>query len=138
NQDEWTDQNYEDLKNVLSDFIPIIKFSKITSEDFHHKVRPYKAIIPDNIYEDAITYYLVEQLKLYNHIIMPNIIRPNLATIIANWIDRKDSTVLSPNYKCKFKLIYLMSLDGLNNVTFYNKCNGQGPFVVLIRVQSKK
>ena len=31
-----------------------------------------------------------------------------------------------------------MSRDGLNNVTFYSKCNGQGPFVVLVRVQSKK
>ncbi|PKK56411.1 hypothetical protein RhiirC2_858610 [Rhizophagus irregularis] len=31
-----------------------------------------------------------------------------------------------------------MSRDGFNNVTFYNKCNRQGPFVVLIRVQSKK
>src|SRR5436309_11735235 len=31
-----------------------------------------------------------------------------------------------------------MNNDGLNNVAFYNKCNGQGPFIVLIKVQSKK
>ena len=31
-----------------------------------------------------------------------------------------------------------MSHDGLNNETFYSKCNGKGPFVVLVRVQSKK
>ncbi|PKB99448.1 hypothetical protein RhiirA5_505708 [Rhizophagus irregularis] len=31
-----------------------------------------------------------------------------------------------------------MSRDGFDYRTFYNKCNGQGPFVVLIRVQSKK
>src|SRR5438876_9387838 len=69
---------------------------------------------------------------------MPNIINPNIANIIANWIDRNDSTVLSPNNKTKFNLIYSMNRDGLNNVTFYSKCNGQGPFVVLVRVQSKK
>ena len=66
NQNEWTDKNYEDLKNTLSNFIPLIKFLKITSEDFHHKVRPYKSIIPSNIYEEVMTYYLVEQPKLYN------------------------------------------------------------------------
>src|SRR2546429_6628360 len=65
NQNEWTDKNYENLKNTLSDFIPLIKFLKITSEDFHHKVRPYKAIIPVNIYEETMTYYLVVQPKLY-------------------------------------------------------------------------
>ncbi|RGB30040.1 hypothetical protein C1646_712199 [Rhizophagus diaphanus] len=31
-----------------------------------------------------------------------------------------------------------MSRDGFNNKTFYNKCNGQGPFVILIRIKSKK
>ncbi|RIA83949.1 hypothetical protein C1645_785233 [Glomus cerebriforme] len=31
-----------------------------------------------------------------------------------------------------------MSRDGFNPEVFFNKCNGQGPFVVLIRVQSKK
>ena len=30
NRDEWTDKNYEDLKNTLSDFIPLIKFLDIT------------------------------------------------------------------------------------------------------------
>ena len=142
NQNEWTDKNYEDLKNTLSDFIPLIKFLKITSEDFHHKVRPYKAVIPSNIYEETMTYYLVEQPKQYINLltlrIESNIINQNIANIIANWIDRNDSAVFSPNNKYKFNLIYSMSRDGLNNVTFYSKCNGQGPFVVLVRVQSKK
>jgi hypothetical protein len=92
-----------------------------------------------------MTYYLVElyeervseREKQYD-IITSNIIGPNIANIIANWIDRNDSAVLSPNNKYKFNSIYSMSRDGLNNVTFYSKCNGQGPFVVLVRVQSKK
>src|ERR1043165_4716366 len=57
NRDEWTDKNYEDLKNTLSDFIPLVNFLKVTSEDFHRKIRPYKAIIPSNIYEDIMAYY---------------------------------------------------------------------------------
>jgi hypothetical protein len=45
NRDNWTDNNYEHLKKVLSDFIPFIKFSEINSKDFYHKVQPYKSII---------------------------------------------------------------------------------------------
>src|SRR4051812_40024 len=141
NHDEWTDKNYEDLENMLSDFIPLIKFLNITSEDFYHKVRPYKAIIPNEIYEKVMEYYLIEQPKLYKHIVIPQIeskiIKPKHATIISNWIDRNDS-VLSPKNKYKFNLMYSMSRDGFNRTLFYDKCNDKGPFVVLIRVKSKE
>ncbi|RIA90651.1 hypothetical protein C1645_805625 [Glomus cerebriforme] len=67
NKDMWTEKNYEDLKNTLSDFIPLIKFININSDDFYDKVRPYEAIIPNNIYEEAMIYYLVKQPELYGH-----------------------------------------------------------------------
>ena len=126
NRDEWTDKNYDDLKNTLSDFIPLIKFLRITSEDFHIKVRPYKSIIPNNIYEDTMTYYLVEQPKLLREkeekieseerekqykciIITPNIMKPTIANIIANWIEKRDDVMLSHDERdpiYKFNLIY--------------------------------
>ena len=88
NRDEWTDKNYEDLKNTLSDFIPLIKFLNITSEDFYCKVRPYKAIIPNDIYEKIMEFYLIERPKLYSHLVIPkiesNIIKSKHATIISN------------------------------------------------------
>jgi hypothetical protein len=68
NRNEWTDKNYEDLKNTLSNFIPLIKFIEINSEDFYYKVRPYKTIIPNYIYEEITEYYLVERPKLYLYI----------------------------------------------------------------------
>ncbi|EXX75174.1 BTB/POZ protein [Rhizophagus irregularis DAOM 181602=DAOM 197198] len=68
NLNDWTDKNYEDLKNILSKFIPLIKFLEINSKDFYHKVRPYKFIIPNDIYEEITEYYLVEWPKLYSYI----------------------------------------------------------------------
>ena len=73
NQNEWTDKNYEDLKNTLSIFIPLIKFINITSDDFYDKVQPYEAIIPTNIYDEIMAYYLIEQPKLYSHIVVTQI-----------------------------------------------------------------
>ena len=64
---DW--QNYEDLKNTLSDYIQLIKFLKIASEDFHDKVRPYKAIIPSNIFEEIMMYYILLFLILSNKIL---------------------------------------------------------------------
>src|SRR6266498_459629 len=46
NGDNWIDKNHEDLKNTLSNFIPLVKFLEITSDDFYDKVRPYEQIIP--------------------------------------------------------------------------------------------
>src|ERR1044072_7970902 len=43
NQDrtKWNDKNYDALKKTLSNFIPLIRFSIISSTDFFDKVRPY-------------------------------------------------------------------------------------------------
>ncbi len=136
NRDKWTNENYEDLKNTLKNFIPLIRFYNISPDDFYDKVRPYERIIPNNLYEKIIEYYLVEQPKFLNH--ESEIIKPRLATILVNWIDRFDSKVLSFNNKYKFNLIYKKSQDGFDCTIFNNKCNGQGPFVVLVKVQSKK
>ncbi|RIA93828.1 hypothetical protein C1645_735269 [Glomus cerebriforme] len=139
---KWNNENYEALKKTLDKFIPFIRFTNITSDDFFDKVRPYKAIIPHDIYEEIEEFYYKKTLP--KTIILPprtatlvsTIIRPNLATIISNWIDK--NVPITINNKYKFNLIYLMSRDGYDEVAFSNKCKEQGPYVVLIRVQSEK
>jgi len=139
NGDKWSNKNYESLKNTLRNFFPLIRFLDISSDDFYDKVHPYERIIPNNIYEEAMAYYLIEESELLNDgTIKSEIIKPRLANIIANWIDRNDSNFHSCNNKYKFNLIYKKSRDSFNCTIFYNKCNGQGPFVVFIKVQSKK
>ncbi len=123
-----------------SQFIPLIRFVEISPADFLDKFCPYEAVIPRHIFKEVADYYHKGILpKTINMVprIPSTIIKPNLAIIIANWIDRNDSTVLS-YYNHKFDLIYLKSRDGFNCTTFNNKCNGKGPFVVLIKLQSKK
>ena len=93
-------KNYGDLKNTLSNFIPLIKFLKITSDEFYDKVRPYEAIIPNNIYEEVMKYYLVELPKLHVVIsqIESDIIKPKLGNIIANWIDKNNAMLIRIHY----------------------------------------
>ncbi|RIA91643.1 hypothetical protein C1645_821730 [Glomus cerebriforme] len=138
-QKEWTDENYEELKNTLNEFIPLINFLDITSEDFYHKIQPYKTIIPNDIFDEIMTYYLVEQPKTYSFIqIESKIIKPKLANIISNWIDKKNPKLIRTEKKdplYKFNLIYRGSRDGIDNDSFKNNCKGHYSSLVLIKVQ---
>jgi hypothetical protein len=122
NKNELTNGDYQYLKNTLSTFIPLIRFTDMNSDDFYDKVRPYEAIIPNNIYDEVMSYYLVKQSKLY--IYDSKIVKPSFGNIIANFIDRKvsgDSTLYirtkdDPIYK--FELNYRGRRDCINDNSF--------------------
>ena len=140
NREEWTDQNYEDLKITLSDFIPLIRFEEFSFADYVDKVRPYKAIIPNHIYEKVDEFYCKgTPLKIATPPprvvrIESNIIKPELANIVANWID-KENFGIKYNSHYKFNLIYRGRHDGNWSKSFRSKCKGQIPSLVLIKVE---
>ncbi|GBB98122.1 hypothetical protein RclHR1_03140021 [Rhizophagus clarus] len=138
-QEEWTDIDYENLKDTLSNFVPFIKFLNIISEDFYDKVRPYETIIPNNIYEEIMAYHLVEQPKLciYNS----KIINSRFVNVIVNLIDKNELKYPSifvrnennPIYR--FKLIYRGSRDGIDNISFGTRCKNDVISLVLIKIR---
>ncbi|GBC04318.1 hypothetical protein RclHR1_05610005 [Rhizophagus clarus] len=140
NREEWNEENYEELKKTLNQFIPLIRFMDIFHEDFSNKVVPYKAIIPSHVYEEIEKFYYG-----YTSVLLPsrtgkiksNIIKPKLANIIANWIDKRDTMFIRnenvPLYK--FELIYRGSRDGIDNKSFEDKCKGKIKSLVLIKVR---
>ncbi len=137
---KWNQENFEALKKSLGQFIPLIRFVEISPADFYDKIRPYEAVIPHHIFKDVNDFYHKGTLpKIVNTLprIASTIIKPRHVSLIANWIDRNDSNVHSFNNKYKFNLIYKKSRDGFDCKKFNEKCKGQ-PFVILIKVQSKK
>ncbi|POG68470.1 hypothetical protein GLOIN_2v1778263 [Rhizophagus irregularis DAOM 181602=DAOM 197198] len=134
---KWSNSNYQALKKTLNQFIPLIRFTEFSSSEYFDKIRPYKAIIPINIYDEIEEYYFKNvQPKTMNltprkKIIESNLIKPKLANIITNWIERKGKKDLLNKYK--FELIYRSSQDGLNINTFRTKCNEQGQCLVLVK-----
>jgi hypothetical protein len=140
NRTEWNDENYETLKETLNQLIPLIRFVEISRADFYDKVNPYKAIIPSHIYEEVENFYyqdILPSLPIRTGKIKSNIIKPELADIISNWIDKKDAkftrTSNDPFYK--FRLIYRGSRDGIDNKSFKNNCNGRVASLILIKVK---
>ncbi|GES87647.1 hypothetical protein GLOIN_2v1470532 [Rhizophagus clarus] len=122
------------VKEGLKSIYPSHSVLRIPRADFFDKVRPYKAIIPDQIYEEIEEFYykdtLPKTITLSSRIgplirtsnFESNIIKPILTNIIANWIDNKDAkyirTINDSLYK--FILVYRGSRDGIDNILFKN------------------
>jgi hypothetical protein len=141
NRTKWKDDNYKSLKRTLSHFIPLIRFVEISSADFYDKVRPYKAVIPEYIYEEVTEFYYKNTLPKTTILpprnakvrIESKLIKLNLVSIIAGWIERRSEKELSQKYN--FDLLYRGSQDGINTNTFRTKCNNQGRCLVLVKHQ---
>jgi hypothetical protein len=135
--DKLNNEDYEELKEILNKFIPLIRFVDITSDDFNDKIKPYKDIIPNQIYEEIEEFYnkgtfpkittLPPRIGRFDS----KIIKPKLANIIIKWINKEDFWISRYN----FKLIYRGSVNGINTQSFKNKCKGQVESLVLIKVK---
>ncbi|CAB4433090.1 unnamed protein product [Rhizophagus irregularis] len=149
NKAKWNKNNHKALKKTLNQFIPLIRYVGISREDFFDKVRPYKAIIPYHIYEEIEEFYYKDSSPKTTILppricstfeigkIESNIIKPILAKIIINWIDKKDTMYIrtrnDPSYR--LKLIYRGSRNGISNESFRKKCKGRVASLVLIKVK---
>jgi hypothetical protein len=150
NQDrtKWNNTNYDALKKTLSEFIPLIRFSDINSKDFFDKVRPYKAVIPYRIYEEAMEFYMKDTLPKTNTLpsrigkyhIDSKIIKPRLISVIINWIEKKDAKTIrnKKDSLYKFNLIHRGSQTGIDVNSFKNSCNSQAPVLVLVKCQNSQ
>ncbi|UZO14520.1 uncharacterized protein OCT59_005976 [Rhizophagus irregularis] len=142
NRAKWDNEDYEALKKTLNQLIPLIRFIELYP-DFFDKIRPYKAIIPINIYKEVEESYHKGTLPKNTFLspragkIKSEIIKPKVAKIIINWIDKKNSNynrnVIDSQYR--FNLIYRGSRDGINNLSFKENCKGLVASLVLIKVQ---
>jgi hypothetical protein len=141
----WDDDDYEALKETISQFIPLIRFVGISPADFYDRVRPYKAVIPYYIYEEVTEFYYKSTLPKTTILppryektqIESKLIKPKLAETIASWIERKDGKSLSLTKNYKFELLYRSNRDGMSHKAIHLKCKGQGPCLGLVKMKNK-
>ncbi|CAG8448182.1 4512_t:CDS:2 [Funneliformis mosseae] len=115
---KWDDKCYEALKQTLEQYIPLIRFLDISSADFFDKVRPYKSVLPHQIFEEAMEFYMKQTLPK--------------TTALAS----RKTPIFDKRYK--FELLYRSSRDGLNDQSFGKMCNVQDPFIVLVKQKSSE
>jgi hypothetical protein len=108
-----------------------------------NKVYPYKKIIPKELREDLIKYYLNHDYKpmrrritrkISTKCIDSRIIAMQHAEVISKWIDRLEITNEIKN-QYEFKLIIRGSRDGFPPDKFHEICDNQSHTVTIFKVK---
>ena len=139
----YSKDDFNTLKNTLQQCIPFINFYNLTSEEFLNKVYPYKKIIPKELRENLIKYFIhqpnnKQEPKITKEInsksIDSRIITFQRAELISKWIDRLEITDKIKN-SYEFKLIFRGSRDGFSPSKFHEICDNQSCTVTIIKVK---
>ncbi|CAG8448228.1 4516_t:CDS:2 [Funneliformis mosseae] len=140
--ESWNETDFLALKNTLDQFISHIRFFEMSSIDFHNNVWPFREVLPKKLFESIISFHMSKtqprQHKFPRHrkiAIDSTIIKSKHATILANWIQRKDAIAKIPKGEDYFRLIYRGSRDGYDFDIIRNKCILQGAYILLIKVK---
>ena len=138
---EWKEEGFIELKNVIKDFIPLIRFNQISSIDFHGKILPFKKSFDKELYKGILEYYLSDtwQPKL-----LPqkgprkgagNLLTLQTKYLISGWIDYKDGLYDKNDLPYEFKLIYKGINDGFSRSVFEQKCYNIEQTVTIIKIK---
>ncbi|RIA94676.1 hypothetical protein C1645_803453 [Glomus cerebriforme] len=97
---DWTDENFDFLKETLKNLIPLIRFYVIKPVDFYQYVKPYAKLLETNHYDDILQHHLnVEGWKPSFTRVLPERIIPHRpieseiinklqGAIISSWINK--------------------------------------------------
>ncbi|RHZ70475.1 hypothetical protein Glove_271g52 [Diversispora epigaea] len=152
---EWSTENFTTLKTTLQQCLPLIRYFHISSTDIWKKVKPYKKILDEQLWEDLNQYFMAPDEPVESIILPPRsiliqelptrtteLIKPSSTIItfehvaeISSWIDRKSSTYSLKNTPYEFQLILRGSINGFAPQTFWDICNGQASTVVIMKVK---
>ncbi|CAB4431957.1 unnamed protein product [Rhizophagus irregularis] len=116
-RNKWNNEDYEALKETLDEFIPLIRFTNIITDDFNDKIEPYKDIIPNQIYKEIEEFY---DKGTTPKIILPpriekfdsKIIKPKLAKIILKWINKEDLWISRYKFNTIYRVNYSNKIFG--------------------------
>ncbi|CAG8455450.1 2725_t:CDS:2 [Acaulospora morrowiae] len=140
---KFSEKHFENLKETLDRFIPYIRFHEISSKDFFNKVRPFRKILSESLFEDIMSFLMAgtkpKQKKPPSRMgsFMGNskILTRKHAGIISNWIERKATS--KPN-RYRFTLLYRGTRDGFNLTSFRQKVNDQGPAIAIVKIKGSE
>ncbi|UZO07114.1 uncharacterized protein OCT59_027412 [Rhizophagus irregularis] len=89
----WSDDDFIMMKNTLQHCLPLIRFFSLSSDEFVQKIRPYKKLLNDQLYEELICSYLDSNSKPNDNILLPRY--GNIDGIIDSKIGSRDG--FTPN-----------------------------------------
>src|SRR5581483_10165577 len=141
---KWNKEKFSIFKKILHKFIPLIRFSFISSEDYFDKVRPYEEILSIELKEEILKFYLVPGYKpKINNFLQRQfksaLVNQKHFVVFSNWIDRKAVyTKYIKEIPYEFDLLYKSNRDGNTAATFHKKCDNKGATIVIAKIRNSK
>ncbi|RHZ76509.1 hypothetical protein Glove_196g38 [Diversispora epigaea] len=152
---EWTNENFTTLKTTLQQCLPLIRYFHIPGTDVSNKVKPYKKILDEQLWDDLTQYFVAPSQPIESIILPPRtILTRNLptrtkeptkpfstiitfehASEISSWIDRKANTYSLTDIPYKFQLILRGSINGFAPQTFWDICHNHANTIVIMKVK---
>uniref|UniRef100_U9USC0 Kelch-like protein 17 n=1 Tax=Rhizophagus irregularis (strain DAOM 181602 / DAOM 197198 / MUCL 43194) TaxID=747089 RepID=U9USC0_RHIID len=148
NLTDYSNDDFNNLKSTLQQYIPYINFYNLTAKEFLDKVFPYEKIFPEDLYKDLLRVFLSLSdpnskpndksesgtTKESKRTIDSKIITQQHVELISKWIDRLEVTdKLVSSYE--FKLIFRASRDGHFRYKFHEICDNQPRTITLVKVK---
>ncbi|CAI2161655.1 14024_t:CDS:2 [Funneliformis geosporum] len=141
---QWTSENFEELEKILHDFIPCIRWFHIAPKDFWRKIKPFRKLLPEQLYEDIIGQNLDPETPPNTNNISPIrcpsfescLIEEKHLALISSWIDKKPRNFYS--FKTKpynYELLYRASKEDFDVQRFHQLCDNKGPTLVISKIK---
>src|SRR6266511_1744536 len=141
---EWNKDHLKELKDILGDIIPLIRFNQITSTEFHKEIEPYKEIIDKELYEEIIQIYHNNSndnwqpkllLQRCPRIKEGKLLNSRMKYLISGWINLKKYFYKEDELPYEFQLIFQGTKDGYARTTFEQKCYNIEQTIVMMKIK---
>ncbi|CAG8752018.1 2376_t:CDS:2, partial [Dentiscutata erythropus] len=102
---KWTANDFKTLRVSLQQFLPLIGFHEMTSQQFFEKVSPFSKIFEPRIYEELVQYFMLSDENVSNMNIpdlSPNI-KLNSMEYLGPSFGFDDITINGENYREEMK-----------------------------------
>ncbi|CAG8602006.1 2180_t:CDS:2 [Ambispora gerdemannii] len=139
----WTPEEFEAMEKTLHECIPLLRFFEMSPPEFYDNVRPFKQLLPIELYEGLVRSHYKPQLPRQCAVLPPRspridstIVSSKHITMISHWIEGgsgKPPTYHKPRFQ--FKLLYRGTRDGFTPRAFRSKCSNQGQNVVILKIK---
>ncbi|RIB27887.1 hypothetical protein C2G38_1662692 [Gigaspora rosea] len=151
---DWTNENFKSLKATLQHCLPHIRYFQIPGKDVMKKIKPYRSILEENLWDDINSRFVDPDLPITFPILPPrkkvtaqlpprnvitlssSIITLQHAAEISSWIDRHSTIYDTTEIPYEFKLLLRGSRDGFESEVFHKLCDNIPGTVVVVKINS--
>ncbi|EXX57224.1 hypothetical protein GLOIN_2v1769268 [Rhizophagus irregularis DAOM 181602=DAOM 197198] len=143
--EKWNRNEIAIMEKTIHNFIPLIRFYEMSSDDFLSKVYPYRNLLPKDLINNVLIFHMDLNVKFSANIKNKQfkfkkcgydsiLIKPRHFAIIASWIEKKDDFYDVRNLPYSFNLIYRSSKHGYTTAAFHEHCDNRGASIVIGKV----